>query len=508
MNRLDMSKVKEILRLKSLGFSYRDIAASCECGKSVVGETIKRAKAAGIADSACNISETELEKMLFPEKYQDADNLDMSYILSELSRKHVTRQLLWEEYKIENPDGLMYSQFCERIRSALKADEMDYRKTHKAGQTCEVDWAGSTIPYFDKDLKVQREAAIFVACLPASAYPFAYAYKNQKTASWIDGHLRAFRFFGGTPRILVPDNTKTAVISTDLFDPVISKTYMEMAHHYDMCVVPTRSGKPRDKNYVENTVGNVSRRIIAALRDEHFTSIEQVNEAIAQKLEVFIDKPFQKREGSRRSAFASTDAKVLRPLPKNPYELAHFASAKIGINYHVEYEKFFYSVPFEYRGRACSIRATSKTIEVFAAGERICSHMRKYSGNRYLTDPDHLPDQHKVVSEWNDKRFLRWAKKYGDNTHLLIEALLGRAEYSVQAYRSCMGILQRAKSFDPKIVEAASTMALETGHLSGKYFALALKQKSQEMQECSEARPIAHSNIRGAGAFVGAGRDA
>ena len=194
-----------------------------------------------------------MEKALFPEKYNGKDDSaepDMEYIFQELSRKHVTRQLLWEEYKLEHPDGLMYSQFCERIRVAQKANEIDYHKTHKAGEECEVDWAGTKIPYFDVQNKKWREAALFVAALPASAYPFAYAYHDQKTASWIDAHIRAFRFFEGTPRILLPDCPKTAVTKTDLFDPVLTKSYREMAAYYDITIIPARPRKPQD--YLQN----------------------------------------------------------------------------------------------------------------------------------------------------------------------------------------------------------------------------------------------------------------
>jgi transposase len=510
VNRIDMSKVKEILKLKSLGYSYRDIAASAGCGKTVVGETIKRAEKIGISNAE-EYSESELENMLFPEKYASHSECDepvMEYILSELSRKHVTRQLLWEEYKMEHPSGLMYSQFCDRIRSALKANDIDYHKPHKAGEECEVDWAGSTIPYYDVKLAKWDVAVLFVAVLPASAYPFAYAYPNQKTESWIDAHVRAFKFFDGTPRILVPDCTKTAVTTPDLYDPLITKTYQEMAAHYDITIIPARPRKPKDKNYVENTVGNVSRRVIAALRNEHFTSIEEINIAVEEKLEAFINRPFQKMEGCRRTAFEKTDKPSLRPLPTAHYELAEFRSAKIGINYHVEFDGFFYSVPFEHRGKECIIRGTRTTVEIFVRGERIWAHHRRRKGSRYVTLPDHLPEQHKAVSEWNDERFISWAKKYGTNTTAYITALLESTEYSVQAYRACMGVLRQAKDVPEPIVEAASEMALMNHQFSSKYFGIALKLKLSEAASQTTNTVITHDNIRGAAAFIGGGINA
>jgi len=334
-----MEKMKEILRLSEGGFSYRDIAASVGCGKSAVGETIRRACAANIQSSSEH-TEAELEALLFPEKKAGtgAEELDMMHILAELSRKNVTRQLLWEEYKREHPNGLMYSQFCDKIRAALKENALEYHKHHKAGEDCEVDWAGTVIPYYDPEVRAWMDTALFVGVLPASAYPFIRAYPDQKTPSWIDAHVRMFRFFGGTPRVLIPDCTKTAVTAPDLFDPVITRTYQEMAAHYDITIIPARPRKPRDKNFVENTVGNVSRRVIAAIRNEHFTSIEEINAAVERKLNEFIDEPFKKMAGCRRSAFEQIDKPALRPLPCAHYEFAAFATGRIGPNYHVKCE--------------------------------------------------------------------------------------------------------------------------------------------------------------------------
>jgi len=503
-----MDKTREILRLKEGGFSYRDIAASVGCGKSVVGETILRAEAANIR-SWQDHTEAELESLLFPEKSKvDPEELDMMYIIAELAKKHVTRQLLWEEYKQEHPDGLMYSQFCDRIRNALKENALEYHKHHKAGECCEVDWAGTTIPYYDAGIRMWKDAALFVGVLPASAYPFARAYPDQKTPSWIDAHVSMFKFFGGTPRILAPDCTKTAVTTPDLFDPVITKTYQEMAAHYGITIVPARPRKPRDKNFVENTVGNISRRIIAAIRNEHFGSIAEINAVIERKLIEFINESFKKMVGCRGSAFEQIDKPALRPLPAAHYEFATFTTGKIGPNYHVECDGFFYSVPYEYRGKEYTVRATKGAIEVFVRGERICAHIRRLSGNRYVTLPEHLPEQHRVVSEWNDDRFISWAGKYGDNTVAYIQALLGSVEYSVQAYRACMGVLRQAKDIPLEVVEGASKMALANGQLSSKYFGLALKQAAKEADDAQTERVIEHDNIRGAAAFSGGVRHA
>jgi len=504
-----MEKIREILKLKEGGFSYREIASSVGCGKSVVGQTIRRAEAVNIVGWQ-EYSETELEELLFPKKEnaEDTKEPDMMRILAELSKKHVTRQLLWEEYKLENPNGLMYSQFCEKIKNALKANALEYHKQHKAGEDCEVDWAGTAIPYYDRNEQAWKKAVLFVGVLPASAYSFVRAYPDQKTASWIDAHIRMFKFFSGTPRILTPDCTKTAVTTPDLFDPVITKTYQEMASHYAITIIPARPRKPQDKNYVENTVGNISRRIIAALRNDHFTSVTEINRAIENKLNEFINEPFKKIDGCRWTAFEQIDKPALRPLPAVQYEFANFATGKIAPNYHVEYSGFFYSVPYDHRGKEYTIRATKDTIEVFVRGERVCAHIRHFTGNRYVTLPEHLPEQHKIVSDWNDERFISWAGQYGENTVAYIQAILDSVEHSVQAYRACMGILRQVKNMPLAIVEGASLMSLMNGQFSSKYYGFALKQNIKDAEAVETQHIITHDNIRGATAFTGGVRHA
>jgi transposase len=502
-----MGIAKEILRLNGQGFSYRDIAASVKCGKSVVGETLKRAAAAGITD-ADTMTESELDELLYPQRQTGCNGLDepeMALILTELSRKHVTRQLLWEEYKAEHPNGLMYTQFCERIREARKAEDINYHKIHKGGEEAEIDWAGTAITYYDTLSNGWKEAFLFVAVLPASMYAYVYAYSNRKTGNWIDAHIKAFQHFGGTPRILVPDCTKTAVTTTDLFDPALTKTYYDMAAYYSITIVPARPFHARDKNRVENSVGNVSRRIIAALRNERFTSISEINVAVAVKLDEFNTTPFKKLPGCRKTAYERIDKPMLRPLPHTQYELAEYKLCKIGINYHVEFNNFFYSVPYTYRGMECTVRGTRAAIEVFVRGELVCAQIRRYEGNRYVTDPIHLPESHKVVSEWNDARFIEQAKAYGDKTQAFITALLSSTQYSVQAYRACMGVFRQASSLPPNIVEAASAIALDNKQFSSKYFGLAVKRAVFATKSKDRVHVIEHNNIRGAAAFARGG---
>ncbi|MHC1720893.1 MAG: IS21 family transposase [Clostridiaceae bacterium] len=341
-----MSKVKETLRLKfEVGLSLRNIAASCNCGKSTVDDVLKRAQNANIS-WPCDLNDKELLSLIYPpaEARKKAAEPDLNYIFSEMKRKNVTLMLLWEEYKRDNPDGLMYTQFCERYRSFKKINQITMHIEHKAGEEMQVDWAGSTIPYIEPSTGEEKQAYIFVSVLPASAYPFIYAYGDMKLPNSIDAHVRAFEHYGGVPRVIIPDNTKTAVKSPDLVDPRLNTSYIEMARHYGTALIPARPRKPKDKAADENMVGNVSRRIIAAIRNHQFFSLLEVNQAIQAELHKFIIRPFQKLEGNRQTAFEAIDKPALKPLPTTRYEYADWANAKIAFNYHVEYQGFFYSV--------------------------------------------------------------------------------------------------------------------------------------------------------------------
>ena len=228
--------------------------------------------------------------------------------------------LLWEEYKDKHPNGIMYTQFCERYRNFKKSNDITMHIEHKAGEEVQVDWAGQTMSYVDVSTGELKPAYLFVAVLPASAYPFVYAYDDTKLPNWLDAHVRAYEYFGGVPKVTIPDNTKTAVITPDLVDPVLNKSYNEMARYYRTTLVPARACRPKDKAADENMVGNISRRIIATLRNRQFFSIYEINQAIKEALEKLIDRPFQKMAGNRRMAFEKIDKPLLQPLPATRYE--------------------------------------------------------------------------------------------------------------------------------------------------------------------------------------------
>ncbi len=506
-----MLKAREILRLKyEIGLSLREIGQACNCGKSTVAEILNRAENAGIT-WPFDLSDKQLMSMLYPpvETKASPPEPDLVYIFGEMKKKGVTLMLLWEEYKEQHPDGIMYTQFCERYKDFKKTNKISMHKEHKAGEEVEVDWAGQTMSYVDRDAGEIKPAYIFVAVLPASSYPFAYAYGDTKEANWIDAHVRAFEYFGGVPKITIPDNTKTAVIKADLVDPLINKSYHEMARHYRTTIIAARPGKPKDKAADENMVGNVSRRIIAALRNRQFFSIYEINQAINEYLIKFVERPFQKIDGNRLTAFEIIDKPALQPLPLTKYEYSEWKETSVQFNYHVEFDGFFYSVHNTYINKPCSVRATSRTIEIYIDNERVAAYPRNYNKlNRYSTLAEHMPDNHKVVYGWSSEHFLSWAEKTGPNTLKLIKCILESREYPVQSYRTCMGIMSFRKKYSNEIMETASSEALDRNTYSYKYFNMILKQVTQNIVNNNTEKIITHDNVRGRNAFAGGGINA
>jgi len=371
------------------------------------------------------------------------------------------------------------------------------RKVYKAGERMLVDWAGLTMKYNEPKSGKEKTAYVFVAVLPASSYLYAQAFCDMKMASWIEGHVNAFEYFGGVPKLLIPDNTKTAVVKASRYEAELNKTYQEMAAYYGAAIVPTRPRAATDKAPVETAVQIVERRVIAKLRHNRFLSLEELNEAVYAEIEILNKGPFQKHEGSRRSVFVETEQHELMKLPEKRYEYAQFKQAKAGFDYHVAVDKgHFYSIPYQFAGKEVLIRTTSRTVEVFCETERIACHVREVDPRkRYITDSSHMPENHKAVTDWSPQRFLSWAGKTGPKTREYIAWLLERKDHPEQAYRTCAGILRIGSSLPPEKMEEACTIALANNIYSYTYFAKLLENKKME--------PIIHVNLRGKDYYQG-----
>jgi transposase len=465
-----MTKYREIIRLSSMGLSQRSIASSCQCSRNTVSEVLTRANQKEIAwPLPEDMLEVDLQLLLFPEKAQASSHSrklpDCEHIHRELAKSGVTLSLLWSEYcevcRLNQEIPLKYTQYCNYYRKYAAVTKATMHIQRKPGDQLEVDWAGQTARIVDKDTGEILPVYVFVAALSSTQYAYVEGFLSQNQECWIAAHVNAFNHFGGVPKVLVPDNLKTGVDKASWYSPVINKTYHEMAEHYGTAVVPARVRKPKDKPTVEGIVGNISTWIIAALRNQTFFTLSELNLAISDKLSSFNSKPFQKKPGSRLSTFLAEEKHVLQPLPVSAYELATWKVATVQFNYHISVDKMQYSIPYEYIKQKVDVRITKGIIEVFFHHQRICSHPRLHGRpGQYHTVQDHMPEKHKQYVQWNAERFLSWAQNVGPNTAAAIGAILTHHRIEQQGYKACMGVLKLADKYSLVRLEAACTRAL------------------------------------------------
>jgi transposase len=510
-----MRRIREVLRLRAeLGPNLSAISAGAKLARSTVRAYLDRATAAGLdAAAADGLSETALEAALYPPSpATDGRTLpDWAEVDQELRRhKHVTRKLLWMEYKTVQPDGLGFSQFKLRLSEWQKASGrgLSMRQVHHAGETVQVDYAGDTVAVMDDGRA--RAAQIFVACLPCSGLIYAEASWTQTTEDWLGAHVRLFSFLGGVPAKVVPDNLKVGVTHASYYDPVINASYAALIKHYGTAVVPARSRKPRDKPGVENGVLQACRWLLAPLRHRQFFSLTELNQAIALLLVELNDKPMAApREGSRRSLFEAVESAALKRLPIEPYVVGHWATehAKEGIgvtvnvDYHVPVERNFYSVPYALVRKRVDVFVTRTGMQIFHRGERSASHARVGGENHWATLGEHMPPAHSAVAKRTPDWVRGQAAKVGVATAAYVERLLTGRDHVEQGVRSCLGILRLATRYPSEHLEAACVRAMSAGANSSGFVEHLLKSGRPLVDPVAEDGIGHHGNIRGPGYY-------
>ena len=466
-----MTKYREILRLKNLGFSNRNIALSVPCSRNTVKRVLDAAQEKNISwPLDASVTDAVLASQLFPKSdvvyASDKRMPDYEYIRKELLKNGVSKKLLWTEYmedcRQSGDDPLMYSQFCYYIQQDESKRRATMHINRKPGEQVEVDWAGDAATLTDPYTGEVTKAFVFVGVMTYSQYAYVEAFADEKQQSWIDAHVHMYEYFGGVAKILVPDNCKTAVVHSGSWkDQRINSIYHEMAEHYGTAIIPARVRKPKDKPNAEGSVGVISTWIIAALRNEQFFTITELNKSIKKKLDEFNRRPFQKKEGSRYELFFNEEQPLLTPLPATRYETAEWKQATVQYNYHISVDGMLYSIPYEYIGKKVDVRITSTIVEVFFNSDRIASHRRLYGRKgRYSTITEHMPKEHQHYLEWNGDRFRKWAKDIGENTAKVIDSILRSKRVEQQSYRACMGLLKLADRQTPEAVEEACKTAL------------------------------------------------
>jgi len=510
--RLSMRKIREILKLKyERKKSGRAIARSIAVSPSTVTDCLLRAAVAGIEwPRDKDLDDSALEARMYPatpHSRQPRAMPDFEYVHREMRRKGVTLMLLWQEYRQNCPHtGYQYSQFCDLYRKFRKKVDVSMRQNHRAGEKLFVDFSGDGIDIIDPKTGEVSQAELFVAALGASSYTYAEVFESQSLPCWIDGHIHAFEFYDGVTEITVPDNTKTAVTDPCHYEPDLNKTYLDMADHYNTTIIPARKRKPKDKPKVENAVLQAQRWILAALRNHRFFSIEEANQAIAEKLEELNNRKFQKMDTTRKELYEKLDRPALQPLPSNRYEFAEWSTPRVNIDYHVEIDKHYYSVPYTLSREKVEASFNSKTVEIFFKGNRVASHKRSYVKWGHTTLPEHMPKEHRQYLEWTPSRILNWAGKTGPATQKLAENILASRRHPEQGYRACLGLLRLGKSFGNDRLEAACGRALAIGTNSYKRVKSILKNGLDRQPLPDDIDPaqvtlIKHDNIRGPGYY-------
>lgn len=513
--RLKMVQVKEIIRLaEKENLSQSEIASSVKTTRKTIGVYLKKIAELEIKyEEVKDKPDSEIKKLLFPKsrapiKERPKPNLDLVY--REHKEKGVTRYQLWLEYRDQNSEGVSYQHFCSYLRDYKEKITLSMRQEHKFGEKCFIDFAGQTVPIIDKNTGEINSAQIFVAVLGGSSYTFAYAVSSQEKHNWLDCHVKMFEYFGGVTEILVPDNLRSGVDKACRYDPVINRSYQELAEHYDTVIIPARVRKPKDKAKAEKGVQMVQNSILGALRNREFFSVFELNEAIKPLLETLNSKPFQKLEGSRSTWFENYEKNNLKPLPNTKYEFSEWKKAKVNIDYHIDLEGHYYSVPYKFVKEEVSVCFNSRIVKIFHDNRVIASHQRDFKKGKHTLVKEHMPKSHREHLEWNPSRIINWAKsEIGIYTGQLIETFMSRHENPEITYKKCLGIISFKRKYPKERIEKASKLLLDSGIGKNPYQSMksillkGLEQRESEEVKLKQTCLDVHENIRGADSFSG-----
>lgn len=500
-----MAKFREMVRLHELGHNQSAIAQSCGVARSTVQDYIRRAVAKGLSyEQLSQMSDSQALELLGKGKRQvppKTETIDFGQVAVELQRKGVTLALLWQEGLDKGEWQLSYGGFCRRYNRWRAKQKLSMRQVYKGGEKLFVDYCGLTMPVTHPDTGEVVQAQIFVACLGASNYTYAEATPTQELAHWIGSHERAFAFFGGVPRVVVPDNLKSGVTDPCRYEPGINRTYQELAHHYGVAVIPARPKKPKDKAKVEKAVQEVERQILAPLRNERFTSFAELNRAIATRLTALNKRLMHSYGLSRQALFEQVDKPVLRPLPVQEFVLGQWKRAKVNLDYHIEVEGHYYSVPYYLVRCPVEVKVSENLVEIFHEHQRIACHPRSRVRYRHTTLPAHMPPEHWAYKAQSKDGFLSWAERIGTQTKAQVQAIFESKEHEEQAFRTLAGVQRLAQQYGKDRLEVACQTANVLGMVGLQRLRSLLANRLEQEPVCAQLpsiAPVEHANLRGA----------
>lgn len=511
--RITMRQLREVLRLRyEAKLSIRQINRSTKISVGKIQGVLKKAEELHLVwPLPEDLDNRQLAQRFYPQA-DTRESLhfqvpDWSKVHVELKKKGVTRQLLWEEYTQEYPNRCYsYSQFCDRYEHWRKQQKRSMRQLHKAGEKLFVDYCSPTVSIVNGKTGEIKSAQIFVAVLGASNYTFAEATWSQGLKDWLCSHVRAFHYFGGIPEVVVPDNLKSGISKACRYEPQLNPSYQQLAAHYQVAVIPARPYKPKDKAKVEVGVQIVERWILARLRHQTFFSLSELNQCIKALLTELNLKPFKKLPGNRRQHFEQIDQPALRSLPCHAYEYTHIKLVKVNIDYHIQYEQHFYSVPHHLVGETLELQARDKVLQIYFRNNLITTHIRQYYSGM-TTLPGHMPARHEKHQKWTPERFMHWAQKIGPDVLLWVKQRLKERPHKEQAYRACLGLLNLSRVYENQRLNQACRIAHQQSLTRVKNIREILKSNTDTLSsECvvvdsigldEPNLPQTHENIRG-----------
>jgi transposase len=501
-----MNKIREIIRLDQIAnLSQRAISKALSVSRPVVSEYLSKVKKAGLSYAAImamddnSFLQTITDTVCVQNQRYSTLHEKFDAISKELKRPGVTLQRLWHEYRQQHPDGYSYTQFCYHYQVWRSSSEITMHITHKAGDKMFVDFAGKKLQIVDRQTGEVTEVEIFIAVLGASQYTYVEAVASQKKHDWIKANQHALYYFGGSPRAIVPDCLKSAIQKNNKYEPEINPEYADFARHFQTTILPARPNHPKDKALVEGAVRIIYTRIYAAIRNQIFHTIDELNNAIRIELDIHNSIPMQRLGTSRKQLFDDIEKNTLNALPTDRYELRTFKSLKAQFNYHIylSEDKHHYSVPYRYRGQQLTVIFTPFIVEIFYHHNRIALHKRIPTVNGYSTIKEHMPIEHRQYGDWSPQRFTNWAAKIGAPVETVINTILASKKHPEQTYKTCLGILKLTDKYDNNRLTNACQKAIMFNFISYRGIKYILENKLDNYQEEPVQSLPAHNNIRG-----------
>ena len=509
-----MSQIKQILRLHYNQHSIKSIVRNLSVSRNTVRKYLAMQQACGKSiPELLELDDLQLYAVLFPgngldssNRYQELSNL-YEYFKEELNRPKVTRWQLWVEYRQNYADGYSYSQFCWHLQQLGKADQATMAGLpHPPGEHLYVDFAGIKMEYMDRDTGELHRVPVFVATLGMSQYNYVEAVPSQRTEDFLRALTNALRYFGGVPRLIIPDNLKAAVIKTDRYEPQLNRMLEDFANHYQTSILPARPASPQDKSLVETAVREAYRNIYVPVRNQKFFSISDINEAIMARLQIWHDRPFQEHGDTRAQRFEQVERPALHRLPDEPFYIKKDCSLQVRKNSHIRLaeDKSYYSVPYCWIGQQARLIYTDKLVQIYCKNNLVASHRRNRSAFVYNTIKEHLPSHHQHWLDRSPGWYQARAEYMGPHVLELVKAVFARRKHPEQAYSSCDGILALKHKFCAEKLNEAARIAISLDEPTYS-FVKRLLTSGLDTYRCPDPSDAAslpeHTNIRGKSHF-------